>query len=99
QLLMQNIQSLTTKIGQFILLVEPPDSFVWIEVRGIRRQQFQMDGLSRTLGQELSDLFAPVNGRAIPNDQEPTAQLQLGVLEKGHAFLATQGMAARQGQK
>lgn len=96
---MQNAQSIATEIGHFILLVKLPDPFVRIEVRGVRRQQFQMDGLGRALGQELSNLLAPMNGRAIPYNQKPAAQLPLGVLEKGHAFLAAQGVAARQGQK
>ena len=99
QFLMQNAQSVATKIGHFILLVKLPDPFVRIEVRGVRRQQFQMDGLCRALGQELPDLPAPMNGRAIPNDQEPAAQSLLSALKKGHTFLTAQGVAACQGQK
>jgi len=60
---------------------------------------YYLKHLAMALGQELPDLLAPMNGRAVPNDQKSAAQLPPGVLEKGHAFLATQGVAARQGSK
>src|SRR5919106_1651954 len=48
-----------------------PDPLVGVQLGGVGWQLLQMDSLAGRAGQKSFDLLAPVNGTAIPDDQQP----------------------------
>jgi hypothetical protein len=48
-----------------------PDPLIRVQLRGIGWQPLQMDPLPSWAGQEGFDLLAPVDGAAIPDNQQP----------------------------
>ena len=74
-------------ISQFDMLQLLPDAFVWVKIRRVARQPFQVDR-SGGLGQQRFDRFVMMDRCAIPNDQQSAAQLALQVLQEAHRIPA-----------
>src|ERR687891_1503285 len=48
-----------------------PDPLIGVQLGGVGWQLLQMDSLTGRAGQKGFDLLAPVDGTAVPNDQQP----------------------------
>ena len=64
-----------------MLLAVAPDVFHRIEFRRVSRQKLQLNGLALR-GDKLPHQPAAMNGQAVPNDRQPTANVPLQVFEK-----------------
>src|SRR5918996_835779 len=62
---------LTNDILQLYPFQVVPDPLVGVQLGGVGWQLLQMDSLAGRAGQKSFDLLAPVNGTAIPDDQQP----------------------------
>jgi hypothetical protein len=68
-----------------------PNALVRIQLRGIRGQALQMEPLGRSVGQELFDEMAAVNGGAIPDNDHTTGDLPQHMLQEGYHVLRIEG--------
>jgi hypothetical protein len=60
----------TTNILEFDSLEQIPNAFLWIELRSIARQAFEMDAFGSALSQKVFDRLRAMNGSSIPDDQQ-----------------------------
>src|SRR5260370_17464455 len=75
----------TTNILEFDSLEQIPDAFLWIDLRSIARQAFEMDAFGSAFGQKVFDRFRPVNGSSVPDHQQLAWDLaQEQLQEAGH---------------
>lgn len=65
----------TTNIFEFDPFEQIPDPFLWIELRRIGRQAFQMNALRTAFRQVIFDRLAAMNGRSVPDHQELASNL------------------------
>src|SRR5215472_5178176 len=68
-----------------------------IQLWGIAGQRFQVDSFSPAIGQEGLDLSRPMDGSAIPNDQQPLCHMAPQMLQELPAFFPSQGCRSDQG--
>lgn len=76
-------------ISQLHSLQIVPDTFIGVKIRGIARQLFQANPPGTTVGQELLDGLATVDGRAIPDHQQLARDVTQQVLQKANHIRAT----------
>jgi hypothetical protein len=69
-LALELIQAGTAPVAQFHPLQMGPDPLVRVQVRRVAGQSLQPDAVGAAVRQKLLDRLAPMNGRAIPQDQE-----------------------------
>ena len=77
----QLAEVLGAEVGQFVLLGVAPDVFDRIEFGRVGWQVFQMD-LSVCARHEVAHRSAAMNGQAVPDNQQPSADVPLQVLQK-----------------
>ena len=77
-------------ISQLHSLQVVPDAFIRVQVWRIAGQSLQMDPFSTTIGQEVLDRLASVNGRAIPDHQQLAGDVTQQVLQKANHIRATE---------
>src|SRR5919106_2930888 len=81
----------TDDILQLHPLQVVPHSLIRVQLGGVGRQLLQMDSLPSRAGQKGSDLLAPVDGAAIPDDQQPHRDVGSQVLEEAGRIFAPEG--------
>jgi len=69
------------EVGQLMLFAVAPNVFHRIEFGRIRRQKFQLDGITLR-GDKISHQTAAMNRQAVPNDGQPAANVPLQVFQK-----------------
>ena len=75
----------TTNILEFDSLEQIPDAFLWIDLRSIARQAFEMDAFGSAFGQKVFDRLRAVNGSSVPDHQQLAWDLaQEQLQEAGH---------------
>lgn len=80
----QLVQVLAAAVLQFDPLQQIPDSLVGVELRRVAGQLFQVESPGRPSGEEVLHRLAPVNRRAVPDDQELPAHSAQELPEKGY---------------
>jgi len=75
QFLVQVLKISATDIAQLDPLEIVPDAFIRIEVGSVAGKLLQMHAFGGPSRQKLLDLMPPVNGRAIPDEQDLAGQL------------------------
>lgn len=73
---------LAANVAQFDPLEVVPDALVRIEVWGVAGELLQADAVGSTLGQEVLDRLATMDGSTIPDDQELAGNMSEQVLEE-----------------
>src|SRR5918992_6336092 len=68
-----------------------PDPLIRVQLGGIGGQLLQMDSLPSWAGQEGFDLLAPVDGAAIPDDQQPHRDVGGQLLQEPRRIYTPQG--------
>lgn len=74
----------TTNILKLDSFEQIPDPFLWIELRRIRRQAFQMNPLGSAFAQIVLDGLTAMNGGSIPDDQQIACNLAGKYLQKAN---------------
>ncbi len=82
----------TTNILKFDSLEQIPDAFLWIELRSIARQAFEMDAFGSSFGQKVFDRLRAMNGSSIPDDQQLAWDLAGEQLQEANHIGAFVGM-------
>src|SRR5713101_3326400 len=67
---MQLIQIGTADIAQLHSLEIIPDALIWVQIRGVARQLFQLQTFGRPSLEKVFDLVPAMDRRAIPNQQD-----------------------------
>jgi hypothetical protein len=70
----------------------PPDSFLWVGLRGVARELFEVNPASSTGGEELLDGSAPVDRCSIPDYEQLAGNVVHEVTEEAHDFSAPDRM-------
>lgn len=65
-----------------------PDALIRVEVGGVARQLLKMHTLCATLGQEVLDGLAAMNGGAVPNNEQPSSDTSQEVLQEDDDIIA-----------
>ena len=74
----------STKVFEFAPLEQIPHSFLWIQLRCIGRQAFQVNACGSPSAQKVFDDVRAMDGRAIPDDQQFAGDLAQKHLQKAH---------------
>src|SRR5690242_21036419 len=90
------IQVSATQVPQLHVLELLPYALVRVQLRRVSRQPLQVDELRAAARQERLDLFAAVDGRAVPHRQQVAPDHPPHVPEEGDTLDAAQRAAARQ---
>src|SRR6266567_3167537 len=78
----------TTNILEFDSLQQIPDPFLWVQLRGISRQLFQMNALGAAFSQVLFDGLTAMNRSPIPDDQQVAGNFARKHLQKANDIWA-----------
>ncbi len=79
EFLTQVSKVLTTHVLEFAALEQVPHLFLRIQLGSIARQAFQMEPFAHRAGEKLLDHLCPMNGRAIPNDEQRPGILRTSI--------------------
>src|SRR5262245_28070443 len=74
-----------------------PYTFIRIEIRSIGRELFYVNPLCPDAGQQITNLFSPMDAPAIPDDQQPLTQISEQMSQKQSAISARQRTSPHQG--
>lgn len=90
---MQVVQVRAAQVPQLDPLEVLPHPFVRVEVGRVGRQPLQMYGRRAAIGQVVLDRPAMVNGRAVPDDQQPLGDITPEVAQEEDALRPGQRVA------
>src|SRR3972149_6702358 len=82
QFMVQFVQIVTTQIFHLNLFQIAPDTFIWVQVRRVGRQPFQMDAFGRPLAQAVFDSPASMSGQTVPDNEQLATNVTKQMVQK-----------------